>query len=49
MTVNERMLLLREVTMHATHIAHHHNPGDEYSRDQAKVVLGCVMSLMELD
>jgi hypothetical protein len=46
MDLPERMLSLRDALTNATHLAHHHNLGDGYSRDQARTILGCTVSLL---
>ena len=46
MDVPERMLVLREALTNATNLAHHHNISDGYSRDQARAIMGCTLSLL---
>ncbi|MBI1424283.1 MAG: hypothetical protein GC149_12505 [Gammaproteobacteria bacterium] len=46
MTINERFMVLREILAHTTHLAHHHNPGDGYSRKQAQVILGMIVAMV---
>ena len=40
MDLPERFAVLRDALVHTTHLAHHHNSGPGYSRDQAQRVLG---------
>lgn len=46
MDIPERMLALRDALTNATHLAHHHNNTDGYSRDQARAILGITISLL---
>ncbi len=48
MDVPERMLALREAVINATHLAHHYNSGDGYSRDQARAILGATISIVSV-
>jgi hypothetical protein len=46
MNGSERLAILRDALTHATHLAHHYNESDGYSRDQAKAILGTTVALM---
>ncbi len=48
MDASERMLVLREAVINATHLAHHHNSGPGYSRDQARAILGATISILSV-
>ncbi len=43
MEISERIAVMRDAVTHATHLAHHPNPGDGYSRDQARLILGATL------
>lgn len=47
MDIHERMLVAREALTHATHPAHHHS-NDDYSRDQARAILGSAISILSI-
>ena len=46
MDVPERMLALRDALTNATHLAHHHNSRDGFSRDQARAIFGVTISVL---
>lgn len=46
MNLAERFSVLRDALKHSTHLSHHHNPGDGYSRDHARVILGMVVAML---
>lgn len=48
MDIPERLLALRDALTNATHLAHHHNSNDGYSRDQARAILGATVSLLSI-
>lgn len=48
MDIPERLLILRDVVTHATQLAHHHHMYDDYSRDQARAILGATISVLSV-
>jgi hypothetical protein len=48
MDVPEHMLALRDALTSATHLAHHHNSSDGYSRGQARAIFGATISILSV-
>lgn len=48
MDVPERMMALRDALANATHLAHHHNSSEGYSRDQARAIFGATISVLSV-
>ena len=48
MDIPERMMALRDALANTTHLAHHHNSSNDYSRDQARAILGITVSILSV-
>lgn len=46
MDIPERLALMRDAIKHATHLAHHNQLGDGYSRDQTRAILAATVVMM---
>jgi len=46
MDLPERMLVLRDALTNVTHLSHHHSCSNDYSRDQARSILGATISIL---